>query len=105
MAVEGDPDHVKKLKEQAQKSLGTQTRPDGATMTKVTVYKNGFKVNDGEFRDLETPENKKFMKDLTEGHVPAEVIRMSVYVCLLFLFNALYTAYSSLIVLSMELRI
>ena len=40
---------------------------------KVTLWQNGFQVDDGEFRDYEAPENKKFMADLNEGYVPKEL--------------------------------
>jgi UBX domain-containing protein 1 len=31
---------------------------------RVTLWKNGFQVDGGEFRDYNTPENKKFMEEM-----------------------------------------
>lgn len=41
--------------------------------TKVTLYRNGFTVNNGPFRDAEDPENAKFLSTLSDGYVPQEV--------------------------------
>jgi UBX domain-containing protein 1 len=40
---------------------------------KITMYANGFQVNDGPLRDLEAPENKDFLEDLLKGQVPKEL--------------------------------
>ena len=40
---------------------------------KITLYSNGFTVDDGEFRPYEAEENKQFMKELNEGYVPKEI--------------------------------
>ena len=82
LAVEGQPDHVKKILEQAQRQhAGGVAAPEPATggaIVKVTLYKNGFIVDDGPFRDLEDPEhgdkNKKFVADLAQGYAPREVV-------------------------------
>ena len=39
---------------------------------KLTLYKNGFTINDGEFRDKNLPQNKKFMEDVEKGEIPRE---------------------------------
>ena len=56
------------------KDRGTQ-REEGAPKTelKITLYSNGFVVDDGEFRAYEEPNNKQFMKELNEGFVPKEI--------------------------------
>ncbi|SBT30489.1 ubiquitin regulatory protein, putative [Plasmodium ovale wallikeri] len=38
----------------------------------ITLYKNGFIVDNGEFRDLEIEENKKFMENIEAGILPKE---------------------------------
>ena len=38
------------------------------TNCKITLYSNGFTVDDGEFRPYEEPANKKFMADLMKGY-------------------------------------
>ncbi len=35
---------------------------------KVTLYRNGFTVDDGAFRDYNDPANKKFMAELNKGY-------------------------------------
>jgi UBX domain-containing protein 1 len=45
--------------------------PEG--MRKITLYRNGFTVDDGPFRDLESPENKKFIASLSDGYIPREL--------------------------------
>ena len=40
---------------------------------KLTLYKNGFTINDGEFRDKNLPQNKKFMEDVEKGEIPLEL--------------------------------
>jgi len=39
----------------------------------VTMYKNGFTVDDGEFRSLHDPANLPFLRDVAEGLVPREL--------------------------------
>jgi hypothetical protein len=82
LAVEGQPDHVKRILERAQQQqTGGAPAPEtatGGTIVKVTLYKNGFIVDDGSFRSLDDPEhgekNKKFVSDLAEGYAPREVV-------------------------------
>jgi UBX domain-containing protein 1 len=40
---------------------------------KITLYANGFCVDDGEFRDYNEPQNKAFMEDVKKGLVPKEL--------------------------------
>jgi len=77
MAVE-NPDDIEgvlaKAKENSQKHKDEGTdgnRPD--TEVRITVYQNGFVVDDGEFREYDTPENKEFMSELNKGYVPKEL--------------------------------
>lgn len=41
---------------------------------KLTVYKNGFQIDDGLFRDVSIPENKKFMDEVEKGYIPQELV-------------------------------
>ncbi|MCQ2820403.1 MAG: hypothetical protein MJ252_24320 [archaeon] len=41
---------------------------------KLKVYKNGFIVDDGPFRPLDKPENKKFMDEVKKGYIPKELV-------------------------------
>lgn len=74
LAVEGQPDHVRKLVARAGDSDKAERPPAGSHVTKVTLYKNGFAIDEGEFRDLALEENRKFMDAITEGNVPDEVM-------------------------------
>ena len=40
---------------------------------KVTLYKNGFIVNNGQFRDKSIPENNLFMEEVEKGLIPQEI--------------------------------
>ena len=40
----------------------------------ITLYKNGFRINHGKFRDKSIPENNKFMKEVEKGGIPEELI-------------------------------
>jgi UBX domain-containing protein 1 len=65
----GFEDLVSKAKE------GGTAPSDGSAESdvKVTLWANGFQVDDGELRDYKDPANKDFMKDLNEGFVPKEL--------------------------------
>jgi UBX domain-containing protein 1 len=41
---------------------------------KLTVYKNGFQIDDGLFRDISIPENKQFMDEVEKGFIPQELV-------------------------------
>jgi len=40
---------------------------------KLTLWKNGFQINDGEFMSLDKPENKKMLEEINNGTVPLEI--------------------------------
>lgn len=40
---------------------------------KITLYRNGFTVDDGPLRDLTSPESRDFIAKLEKGEVPAEL--------------------------------
>lgn len=69
-----NPGNTDDLVAKAEASGKTQGEPGApGTDVKITLWKNGFQVDDGEFRDYNSPENKKFMADLNEGYVPKEL--------------------------------
>lgn len=73
MAVE-NPDDIEALVQKAREGGKEHAKEGGgSTELKITLYSNGFKVGDGEFRPYDAPENQKFMKELKEGYVPEEV--------------------------------
>ena len=42
---------------------------------KLAIYKNGFILEDGPFRDKKDPVNKKFMDDIEKGYIPNELVK------------------------------
>ena len=45
---------------------------------KVIMYKNGFILNNGQFRDKSIPENRKFMEEVEQGLIPQELINKGI---------------------------
>jgi hypothetical protein len=45
------------------------------TKAQITLYRNGFVVNDGPLRDPNLEENKAFLASLNRGEVPAGTLR------------------------------
>ena len=45
---------------------------------KVIMYKNGFILNNGQFRDKSIPENRKFMEEVEKGLIPEELINKGI---------------------------
>lgn len=43
------------------------------TELKITLYSNGFQIDDGPLREYNIPENQQFMKELNKGYVPKEI--------------------------------
>ena len=47
--------------------------PESGPGRVVTVYRNGFTVDNGPFRALDDPENAEFLQDMAQGVVPREL--------------------------------
>lgn len=58
---------------QAQSSGGPAGSSEGGTRKKITIYKDGFVVDDGEFRPLSDPANRQFIAEMQQSRVPAEL--------------------------------
>lgn len=70
IAVENpEDDWMKKMEKYNDKDGFSKTKDK----IKLTLYKNGFTINDGEFRDKTAPENKRFMEDVERGEIPHEL--------------------------------
>lgn len=55
---------------------GEDGPPADEEMNTITMYSNGFTVNDGPLRDPQgSPENQAFIEELLKGFVPAELKR------------------------------
>lgn len=50
------------------------TSSENAEKHKITFYKNGFTVDDGEFRDNQDPANAEFLSAVEKGQVPRELM-------------------------------
>ena len=74
LAVQSPNDVESMVSRARQGASGPQERPptDEVTIT-VTLYANGFTVDDGPFRDYEAPENKRFIAEMNQNRVPAEL--------------------------------
>ena len=46
---------------------------------KLVVYKNGFILNNGSFRDRAIKENHEFLKSVEKGNIPDEFIKKGIY--------------------------
>lgn len=56
----------------AEAMTGGQGPPEGAR--RITMYRNGFVLDDGPFRSLDDPANAPFLADLERGFVPRELV-------------------------------
>lgn len=57
---------------QDRSSEGSDTPPpSGGIQQVITLYRNGFIVDGGPFRDITAPENRAFIQSLEQGNVPA----------------------------------
>jgi UBX domain-containing protein 1 len=59
----------------SQQSSGTQADQD---VGKVYIYRNGFIIGNGAFRDRKVPENEQFIQALQRGEAPQELQREAV---------------------------
>jgi len=59
------------------------------------VYKNGFIINDGKFRDISIPENKKFMEEVERGTIPNEIAKTGINDLGILLINRKTEIYNS----------
>ena len=66
-----DDDWLNKMKKFDNKEKYDKTK----NKLKLKLYKNGFILNDGEFRNIKDPINKKFMEDVEKGYIPNELIK------------------------------
>ncbi len=54
----------------AQAAGAVQESTASANSRRITIYRNGFTVDDGPLRDPHAPENQEFIRDLSRGMVP-----------------------------------
>jgi len=58
------------LIKQASEFSGSNPDQKSNPNAKITLYANGFIIDEGEFKDFSNPENKKIMAQLKEGKIP-----------------------------------
>lgn len=83
MATLGPPSNdpfdriVSKAHEQSQQTnQGGGDDGAGNDELKLTLYRNGFTVDDGPLRDTEIPENMAFVEELMRGFIPSEIVKL-----------------------------
>lgn len=62
---------------QTEPSSSTSSGTAGGGEFRITLYRNGFTVNDGPLRSPEDPNNVRFLRELDQGLVPDELRRAS----------------------------
>jgi UBX domain-containing protein 1 len=75
-AARGDPlgQMMERLQREQAARGGAVPASGTRRVVNVTVYRNGFTVDDGPLRTLEDERNQAFMRSLTEGYCPEELI-------------------------------
>ena len=72
LAVENPEDNwIDKMKKHDNKEKFDKTK----NKLKLSLYKNGFIIEGGEFRNKNDPANKKFMHDIERGYIPNELVK------------------------------
>ena len=64
--------YIKRMKELNPKYSKSKTK------VKIVVYKNGFILNNGEFRDKIFEENKRFLDEVNKGNIPQELMKKGI---------------------------
>ena len=49
--------------------------PEQEEAINITLWKNGFTINDGPLRDFSSKENQEFIEDVKNGFIPKELIK------------------------------
>ena len=68
-------DGYNRKKVEMEKDLNFQNTKD---KIKLVVYRNGFILNNGQFRDRSLPENNEFLEEVEKGQIPQELIRKGI---------------------------
>ena len=72
LAVENPEDNwIDKMKKHDDREKFDKTK----NKLKLSLYKNGFIIEGGEFRNKNDPANKKFMHDIEKGYIPNELVK------------------------------
>ena len=75
IAVENpEDDWLKNMKKYDNKEKFDKTK----NKLKLSLYKNGFILEGGEFRNKNEPQNKKFMDEIEKGYIPNELVKKGI---------------------------
>ncbi len=75
IAVENpEDDWLNKMKKYDNKEKFDKTK----NKLKLSLYKNGFILEGGEFRNKNEPQNKKFMEEIEKGYIPNELVKKGI---------------------------
>ncbi|CAI2379606.1 unnamed protein product [Moneuplotes crassus] len=67
-------DEVEKIVNKAKENTSSgEGLGDREIQLKISLYENGFLIDDGELRPYEGDKNKLFIKELSDGYVPTEL--------------------------------
>jgi len=73
-----NPDAIQRIMELARRNNEQQESiPEDRPIRTVTFYRNGFTIDNGIFRPLGTRENDEFVKSISDGYCPAELVDQS----------------------------
>jgi UBX domain-containing protein 1 len=64
------PEHVQSSLERIMGRAERSAEVDTANSKKLTIYRNGIVINDGEFLSFEDERNRNLLRDLERGEVP-----------------------------------
>jgi len=60
--------------QQQQQASGGNVEPGNRRIVTVTMYRNGFTVNNGPLREPSDPNNRQFIESLIQGYCPEELV-------------------------------
>jgi UBX domain-containing protein 1 len=70
------PDADQIINKASKEAPGSKPEKNEVTI-KLTLYSNGFTVNDGPFRNYTDPQNQAFMSQINQNRVPQELLAMT----------------------------
>jgi hypothetical protein len=68
-----------RAQDRSDEESGTSPAGSSGTRRVITMYRNGFAVDDGPFRDATLPENQLFIRSLEAGRVPPGKCRILIF--------------------------
>jgi len=69
----GNPNDLAEIVKNAKSQKAVSSEANDRNLGVITIYSNGFRIGDGEFRESKLENNKIFIEDLKKGNVPREL--------------------------------